>query len=91
MSMSTHVIGFRPPDAKWKQMKAVWDSCQAADCPVPKEVQAFFEWLEPADHGVTVDLGQAATKWNADMASGYEVDIRLLPPNVHIIRFYNSY
>ena len=35
MSMSTHVVGFHPPDEKWKEMKAAWDACMAANVNPP--------------------------------------------------------
>lgn len=30
MSMSLNVMGFKPPDEKWKQMKAAYEACCAA-------------------------------------------------------------
>jgi len=42
MSMSTHVIGFRLPDEKWKQMKAIWDAYDAANLDIPDEVFDYF-------------------------------------------------
>jgi len=94
MGMSTHVIGFRPPDERWQQMKAVWDSCQAAGLPVPKEVTEFFGWGDPDSAGVEVDLFSfkpCAREWRDETREGFEVDVAALPPDVKIIRFYNSW
>ena len=56
MSMSTHIVGFRPPDEKWHQMKAIYDACTKAEVKIPDEVDEFFNF-EPPDHqGVKVDL-----------------------------------
>lgn len=89
--MSTSVVGFRPIDEKWKQMKAVWDACESAGVDPPEEVAKFFEYCEPDNAGVEVSIRDAATKWHNSYASGYEVDITKLPEGVKIIRFFNSW
>lgn len=92
MGMSTHVVGFRPPDEKWNRMKAAWQSCQAAGVPPPKEVSQFFEDIDPGDRpGAEVDLGDACQEYSAEMIRGYEIDISKLPKDVRIIRVYNSW
>lgn len=92
--MSTHVVGFKPPDAEWKKMKAVWDSCKKAKIDVPREVEKFFNGNEPDDAGVELnqhELGSCIKKYQTDYCEGYEVDITKVPKDVKIIRFYNSY
>lgn len=95
MSMSTHVVGFKPPDDKWKKMKAVWDSCAAAGMDPPKNVLEFFNWVPPDDRGVEVDLEKhpCVAKYNPPNRGqdGFEIDVKKLPPDVTVIRFYNSY
>jgi hypothetical protein len=92
MSMSTHVVGFRPADKKWHQMKKIWQDCEAADVPIPKEVLEFFDHEDPADKpGAEVELKDALREWHGDGRSGYEVDIMKLPPDVKILRFYNAW
>lgn len=93
MSMYSYVIGFKPVDEKWKQMKAVYDACVAAKTSIPQEVMEFFDHEAPDDSGVKVDGDKMSgvTKYSADMQDGFEVDIRKLPPDVTIIRFVNSY
>jgi len=92
MSMSTSVIGIRPPDAKWKEMKAVWDACVIAKCDPPSAVGDFFEWTTPDDAGVVVDdLGEAEKEWHNDYASGYEIDLEKLPKGIKVLRFFNSW
>lgn len=89
MSMSTSVIGFKPPDAKWKKMKEVWDACRAAGIDPPKEVSEFFEWMDPDPNGVEVDL--PAAEWSDDGRAGFEIEVSKIPKGVTIIRFYNSW
>lgn len=93
MSMSTRVVGFHPPDEKWKKMKAAWDACEVAAVEVPMEVLEFFGHVAPDPMGVEVDLkGSSACKpHRADSEDGFEIDIRKLPPGLSIIRFVNSY
>lgn len=56
MSMSTNVVGFRPPDAKWEKMKAIYDACETAGVSIPDEVDEYFNGEPPDDAGVKVDL-----------------------------------
>ncbi len=91
MSMSSHVVGFRPPDETFDKMFVVWNTCQEAGVTVPKEVQEFFGWESPDENGIVVDIKEAVTPYNADYQDGFEVDITKLPKDVKIIRFYNSY
>jgi len=96
MSMSTHVVGFKPPDAKWQRMKAVWDACDHAGVPPPPEVMAFFDGEEPDVNGVEVTEDAlircgALREWHDDGRDGYEVLVEKLPADVKVIRFYNSW
>jgi len=105
MGMSTHVVGFRPPDEKWRKMKAVWDACKAAETDPPVEVEDFFGGDEPDEAGVEVRLDPlllddnkaklgVVVDWEDDMREGLEVDLEKLRanfPSVTKLRFYNSY
>jgi hypothetical protein len=85
-------MGFRPADEKWKKMKAVWDACEMADTEVPQAVEQFFGGEAPdGKPGMEVELGEAVTEWMCDSESGYEVDLVKLPPDVRVLRFYNSW
>ena len=95
MSMSAYVVAFRPPDQRWKTMKAVWDACAGAGVELPKEVSAFFNHDSPDDAGVKVDLlyperHECVREYNERDSEGYEIDVTKLPPGVTILRFYNS-
>jgi hypothetical protein len=92
MSMSTHIVGFKAPDKKWNEMKAIWDACKRAKINVPDEVDEYFDFQEPDDSGVLVNLDQVAVRWNdGDMCSGLEIPVHSLPKDLTSIRFYNSY
>lgn len=93
MSMSTSVSGFRPPDEKWKKMKAIWDSCEKADIAVPDEVENFFDGGPPDDLGVEIDLEHldCCNPYGSDDGGGFEVKISKLPKDIKIIRFCNSW
>jgi hypothetical protein len=88
--MSSHVVGFRPPDEKWQQMKKIWDACEAAGVNPPYEVTEFFNDCAPDPAGV--EVGILHSEWRSSTsAEGYEVDIRKLPKDVTVIRFFNSW
>lgn len=93
MSMSTHIVGFRPPDSKWKQMRAVWDACDQAGVPVPDEVTQFFNGEPPDINGIEVDLKchEACCGGGDRDRIGYTIDLEKLPPNITKIRFYNAW
>lgn len=93
MSVSTHVVGIKPPDAKWKKMKIVYDACIKAGVDVPEEVDKFFDGHKPDEKGVLIDLkeGNGVSHYNADMEDGYEIELAKLPKGIKIIRFVNSY
>jgi hypothetical protein len=93
MSMSTPVVGIRPPDDAWKAHKAVWDACIKAGVDVPRKTLDFFEGESPDDAGVLVgiDDGPAVSEWQDDCSQGFEVDISSLPEGIKRIRFYNSW
>ena len=89
MSMSTHIIGFRPTDERWKKMKAIWDSCEEMNINIPDEVSEFFQGEKPDPTGIEVSLPNR--KWNDEYREGFEIDVKAIPKNVTIIRFYNSW
>lgn len=91
--MSTHVAGVRPPDERWQRMKAAYEACRAAGLTVPPEVTEFFDWDEPDPAGVVVNLDQhtSVREWSDDTRAGYEVVLGQLPPEVTVLRFYNSW
>lgn len=93
MSMSAHVVGFRPADDKWEKMKAVYDACQDAGIQLPASVIQFFGDEPPDEHGIEVSIEKtdAVSEWQDDMRNGFEVDITKLPENVTVVRFYNAY
>lgn len=94
MSMSTHIVGIKPADEKWKQMKTIYDACEKAGIEIPDEVYYFFNEESPDPSGVKVYrdvLGGAVQKYSGDAESGYEVHIDRLPKDVKIIRFTNSW
>lgn len=90
MSMSMHVVGYKPADETWTKMKAAWDACCAAGVDSPKSVSAFFDGEYPGDApGKDVDIiGLGAKPWNSGYSAGYEVDITALPEGVRFVRFY---
>ena len=91
MGMSTHVVGFKPPDDRWKKMKAVHDSCIEAGLEPPEEVQEFFDWCTPDPSGVEIDIPHTGYSDRGTLREGFEIDVSHLPPGVTKIRFWNSY
>lgn len=96
MGMSTHVVGFKPPDDKWRKMKAAYEACQMAGIDPPEEVEDFFDGEPPDDNGVEIDESALAEsgalrEWKDEYREGFEIDVPKLPPDVTVVRFYNSW
>ena len=95
MGMSTHIVGIKPPDDTWKKMKAIHDACLAAGlgASIPKEVEDYFNNETPDAMGVVVDLEDAAgvLEYRTESHAGFSVDLRKLPPDIKILRFWNAY
>lgn len=89
MSMSTHVVGFAPPDDDWQKMKAIWDACTAAGVAIPRDVTRFFGDTTPDPAGVEVEL--KSSEWKNEFCEGLEIDVAKIPKHVKRIRFYNSW
>lgn len=95
MSMSTHIYGIKPPDEKWKKMKAIWNACLNAGIDVPDEVDDFFGEEEPNELGVVVSkeqLGDAVLPIIPGYAEkGFIIDISKLPKDIQYIKIENSW
>jgi len=94
MGMSTHIVGFRPADERWKKMKAAYEACEMAGIAVPKDVEEFFGYEPPGDKpGMEVEIedSEAVSEWSDESRSGYEIDVAKLPKDIAVIRVYNSW
>ncbi len=92
MSMSTHVVGFIPPDEKYKARLAAFDACEDAGVEPPAEL--YHNGERPDDTGAEVEIEdtEAVSEWTDDNGSaGFEVDLTKLPKDVKVIRFYNNW
>lgn len=93
-SYEQNVYAIKPPDQKWKEMKAVWDSCKGAGIDPPAEVSAFFDHEPPDELGVVVELNEnhpAMSSYEEEMRTGWEVDLSKIPPDTKVLRFTHSY
>ena len=99
MSMSTHIVGFTPPDREWHLKLAAWKACREAGVAPGHELCKYFgldlgEEQDPDPNGHEVEIPDAKRDWtDGDMCSGIQVDLLVLArqyPNVKVLRFYNS-
>lgn len=93
MGMSTFVVGFKPPDEKWKAMYKVWLACKEGGIKIPDEIDDFFEGVNPDKAGVEVDLErlECCAEYKDDSSEGFEIHLDTLPKGIKIIRFCNSW
>lgn len=85
MSVNVYIEGYAPPDDDWRKHKAVWDACEAAGVDVPEETEKFFDYGEPSDDGVKVDIN-AAIDGEPEYGEGALIDLSKLPKSVKFIR-----
>ena len=94
MGMSTHVVGFRPPDERFKKLMKIYQLCREAGEVPPQGVMDFFNDEDPDPRGVQVNLEKSGCLkgWRGESGDqGYEVDLTKLPKDVTVLRFYNSW
>jgi hypothetical protein len=95
MGMSTHVVGFIPPDDHWQRCKRIRKDCIAAGIEIPDEVEKLFDGQDPENMpGREIELGSSITVFNVESREGFDVDLgklRTYHPEVTVIRFFNSY
>ena len=100
MGMSTHIVAIRPPDEKWRKMKAARDACVAAGIEVPDEIDDYFDNEAPDEKGVLIclEIGEfdrarhpSIQNYQSDSGGVWDVDLDKLPPDTKILRFYNSW
>lgn len=90
MSMSTYVFGLRDAnDPQHKKMVAALTACQAANLPLPKQLEQYFKGTSDPDASLQVEI--KSTKGGRDMTSYVDVALADLPPDVKVIRFCNSW
>ena len=91
MSADYYVQGFIPPDERFREMKAVYDTCKKAGIDIPQKVSEFFNHEEPDENGVSIDLELLPCCKEAENGPGFIIDIDKLPKDVKVIKFYVSY
>ena len=85
MSLSTRVIGIKKTDEKFYKMKAIYDSCVAADVEIPDTVFNYFGDEEPNEKGVVVEIPDEALI--GDWEYNIEVDLSKLDKDISILKF----
>lgn len=97
MGMSTHITAFRDQNGKLKEMLEIKDFCDSKGVSYPAEVNEYFgsEANERSKY-LRESMSELSVKdwvkpWNDDMQEGYEVNVKDIPAEVSIIRFYNSW
>jgi len=87
MGMSTHVIGVKAPDEKFRMMEKVYQLCLELDIDMPAEVSDFFEGDEPNEMGVEVEIPFE----ESEDGCIYTVNVKKIPKDVTHIQFKNSW
>lgn len=90
MSVTTVVIGIRPPDEEYHKMKAAWDACEAAGIDIPEPLYAYFDYQMPDGVGIRTEI--PSKEWtNGDMCEGQEICLADIPDSITHIRVFQCY
>lgn len=90
--MNIYIQGIKEPDNNWKEMKKVWDSCKEAGVNPPDSVREYFNYEDPDDDGIIIDLKDkdyigCLNSYKKDGKSGFQIALDDLPEDVSLIRF----
>lgn len=93
MSTYSYVMVGKDVDEKFKKYSAVYEACEAAGLPAPKEVSEFFAELENKGEYDEKVIWQDfnAEEGGDDGRTFLTVDLTKLPDGVRYVRFINSY
>lgn len=93
MTASVRLLGFGPPDDRWKEMAEVYFACRRAGVTVPDEVESYFDEGAPEPIGKDTDLTHLTKEWDVPSgwpALGLEIEVSKIPGNIELLRFYYS-
>lgn len=79
------VEALRPPDDRFRQMKAVWDACKKAKTDTPDEVDEFFNYEPPDSLGTAEELKHQILE--SEWELGFQVAVKDIPAWATHIRF----
>jgi hypothetical protein len=94
MSMDTHIYAIKDPDQTWKEMKDIWDLCHKHGIAIPKQVDEYFGYDTPDEHGVHVNIKEKkeiVEAYSEEGASGYIIHLDKLPKDITLLKFENSW
>ena len=80
------VYAIRPPDAKFKKMKAIYDACIAGGVDVPDDVEEFFDYEEPDPLGTQVEIKKVQLL-KGEYELGFQMAVKDVPSWATHIRF----
>lgn len=90
MGMSTSVVLLRSKDdPTYQKNLKVLMACKEAGIDPPKEVDDYFGG--DGDPEYPLETAFEPREWHNESASGFEIDLNELPPEVKTIRFFNSW
>lgn len=95
MGVSYYVIGIKPADEKYNQMKTIYELCESVGVQVPKEVREFFSGTPPGIRGLETylsEIGPDPLVIEDSSEDDYRliVDLRKLPEDIKILAFVVS-
>jgi len=101
MSMSTNILFFKDMAASEQDLLDIKKMCDAKGISYPKEVSDFIlsqDDIHPnrslvglKDKDNANMIKYCCERWKHDMQDGYEVDLKKLPKEITLIRFYNGW
>ena len=91
MGISYYVLGFKPKDEKYDEMKSIYGLCVKHEIDIPEAVYSYFEGHGPDENieGVCVDK-IPFHEFSSNHEEGIIVNLDELPEDVKILKFVIS-
>lgn len=82
------VVGLSFPDDTWRKMRAVYDACEDAGLSVPSKVLEYFDYKEPNERGLEINLtvSDAVREDMVETREVVEIELSKIPANITVLR-----
>lgn len=89
--MDVYAVGVKAPTEEYKKKVEAYRACEAAGLEIPAELEKYFNYDEPPEDGMEVDIDEAVSG-NVMYDDGVmTIDLAKLPPDLTHIKVVGSY
>lgn len=91
MGMDVYAVGVKAPTEEYKKKVEAYQACEAAGLEIPSELEKYFNFQEPPEEGMEIDIDEAVSG-NVMYDDGVmTIDLSKLPDGLTHIKVIGSY